>query len=132
MKLSSFYKGIFSFYYFKISFLDDVIRPLLRQWGRVKWKMCISEKCIFLYIVPSDFFLEKTCAIAQILKSMPTSYCTWTVELISDAKPPVKGASWLISSRPVLITDWKRKGKPNVEQNTYFQVYDSSFDWVIK
>lgn len=32
---------------------------------------------------------------------------TCTVELISAAKPPVIGASWLISSRPVLATDWK-------------------------
>lgn len=34
---------------------------------------------------------------------------TWTVELISAAKPPVTGASWLMSKRPVFTTDWRKE-----------------------
>ena len=40
---------------------------------------------------------------------------TCTVELISAANPPVTGASWLMSKRPVLTTDWKRAGDESAQ-----------------
>lgn len=42
---------------------------------------------------------------------------TCTVELISAAKPPVTGASWLMSKRPVFATDWRKKKKKEKKHN---------------
>lgn len=43
-----------------------------------------------------------------------THTLTWTVELISEAKPPVTGASWLMSRRPVFTTDWQETKQINL------------------
>lgn len=48
---------------------------------------------------------------------------TCTVELISAAKPPVTGASWLMSKRPVFATDWRKK-KTKKKQHTVRHLYD--------
>lgn len=51
---------------------------------------------------------------------------TCTVELISPAKPPVTGASWLMSKRPVFTTDWKTKRHTDDYRTSQFSSFTAA------
>lgn len=89
-----------------------------------------SVKSYFSFITKWGFYWQNHCNLLRPIPLKTTSYpwglqiplkanqtqfvliqrrhtLTCTVELISAAKPPVTGASWLTSKRPVFTTDWK-------------------------
>lgn len=70
--------------------------------GHQSGKHCSAFLKHFLNVI-------KSLKVSRKMFQYQNVYITWTVELISAAKPPVTGASWLISKRPVFATDWKKK-----------------------
>lgn len=69
---------------------------------------------------------------------------TCTAELISAAKPPVTGASWLMSKRPVFTTDWKNKDTDRrlqkvqrsppswLQSNSALKLFGPHYQWNLK
>lgn len=68
------------------------------------------------------------------IRSHPVNFTlafTWTAELISAANPPVTGASWLMSRRPVFTTDCKKW--ENVKKNYFSKIKRTKNKyWLIK